>query len=293
MLGGGLFGLTLVLDQGQSWGWTSFPSIICYALTIMCAIIFYFVELYQPEPIVNFEFFKKGIFVNTLLNNFIVFMALIGSIFLIPIFAETFLGYDATQTGYLFIPLAIALMAAAPIGGRLIGKVKPSIVIFASTIVAGIGMLMLTAIDPRSTALDLSIPMSIMAFGLGFGMAQRTNLVAVAVPKEDIGEASAILALVRNISGAFGVAIFSTILSNAVNGNVLSIARESVLRAAPSNAAALHQFIGLIELKAQIAGYATVFEIAAWIVILGAFTSFLIRIPKDHEGQHEHVMVLD
>ena len=220
-------------------------------------------------------------------------MALIGSIFLIPIFAETFLGYDATQTGYLFIPLAIALMAAAPIGGRLIGKVKPSIVIFASTIVAGIGMLMLTAIDPRSTALDLSIPMSIMAFGLGFGMAQRTNLVAVAVPKEDIGEASAILALVRNISGAFGVAIFSTILSNAVNGNVLSIARESVLRAAPSNAAALHQFIGLIELKAQIAGYATVFEIAAWIVILGAFTSFLIRIPKDHEGQHEHVMVLD
>ena len=293
MLGGGLFGLTLVLDQGQSWGWTSFPSIICYALTIMCAIIFYFVELYQPEPIVNFEFFKKGIFVNTLLNNFIVFMALIGSIFLIPIFAETFLGYDATQTGYLFIHLAIALMAAAPIGGRLIGKVKPSIVIFASTIVAGIGMLMLTAIDPRSTALDLSIPMSIMAFGLGFGMAQRTNLVAVAVPKEDIGEASAILALVRNISGAFGVAIFSTILSNAVNGNVLSIARESVLRAAPSNAAALHQFIGLIELKAQIAGYATVFEIAAWIVILGAFTSFLIRIPKDHEGQHEHVMVLD
>jgi hypothetical protein len=38
--------------------------------------------------------------------------------------------YDATQTGYLFVPLAIALMAAAPLGGQLIGKVKPSYVIF-------------------------------------------------------------------------------------------------------------------------------------------------------------------
>ena len=53
--------------------------------------------------------------------------------------------------------------------------------------------------------------MSIMAFSLGFGMAQRTNLVAVVVRHEEIGEASAVLALVRNISGAFGVAIFSTL----------------------------------------------------------------------------------
>jgi DHA2 family multidrug resistance protein len=291
-LGGALFGLTLVLDQGQAWGWLSLASLFWYAATIISAAVFYVVELRQSEPIVNFEFFKIGVFLNTLLNNFIVFMALIGAIFLIPIFAETFLGYGATQTGYLFIPLAIALMTAAPIGGRLVGKVKPSYVIFASTIVAGIGILMLTMIDARSTALELSIPMSIMAFGLGFGMAQRTNLVAIAVPHEDIGEASAILALVRNISGAFGVAIFSTILSNSISGNIFTIVKNSVFQGSSSNPAALQQFIGLVELKAQIAGYATVFEVAAWVVILGAFTAFLIRVPKESEST-EHVMILD
>jgi EmrB/QacA subfamily drug resistance transporter len=292
-LGAALFGLTLVLDQGQTWGWGSASSIICYLLTIGSAAIFYFVELHEPEPIINFEFFKSGIFVNTLLNNFIVFMALIGAIFLIPIFAETFLGYNATQTGYLFIPLAIAILVAAPIGGRLIGKVKPSYVIFISTLVAGIGMLMLTGIDARSTAFDLSIPMCVMAFGLGFGMAQRTNLVAVAVPKEDIGEASAILALVRNISGAFGVAIFSTILNNSINSNVLATAQQSTLHV--TNPALMpemmQQFIGLITLKAQIAAYATVFEIAAWVVIIGAFTSFLIRVEREHGT--EHVMIME
>lgn len=287
-LGAALFALTLVLDQGQTWGWLSPTSICWYLATVVFAAIFYIVETRQDEPVVNLDFFKIGTFVNTLINNFIVFMSLIGAIFLIPIFAETFLGYNATQTGYLFIPLAIALMIAAPLGGQLIGKVKPSYVIFVSTLVAGIGMLMLSRIDPRSGPLDLIIPLCVLAFGLGFGMAQRTNLVAVAVPKEDIGEASAVLALVRNISGAFGVAIFSTILGNQIGKNVLTIARDSVLRSA--NPHVVQQFIGLIELKAQVASYAFVFEIAGGIIILGAFAAFLITIPKEGITHEHHVI---
>lgn len=289
-LGAALFSLTLVLDQGQTWGWFSGGSISCYIATIAFAFIFIAIEQREPEPIVNLKFFKIGVFVNTLLNNFIVFMGLIGAIFLIPIFAETFLGYDATQTGYLFIPLAIAMMVAAPIGGRLIGKVKPSYVIFASTFVAGIGMLFLGAIDPHSTILDISLPMSLMAFGLGFGMAQRTNLVAVAVPQAEIGEASAILALVRNISGAFGVAIFSTLLANAENANVLKIAENSSLHSLAPGAMA--QFIGLIVLKAEVSGYAFVFQVAAAVIIIGSFAAFLIRVPKEHAVTGS-VIVLD
>lgn len=293
-LGAALSTLTLVLDQGQTWGWLSGTSIFCYVATVVFTVIFIGIEQREPEPIVNLKFFKIGTFVSTLANNFIVFMGLIGAIFLIPIFAETFLGYDATQTGYLFIPLAIALMAAAPLGGRLIGKVKPSYVIFASTLVSGLAMLMLAGIDPRSTALQISIPMSILAFGLGFGMSQRTNLVAVAVPQEDIGEASAILALVRNISGAFGVAIFSTLLDNTINANVLAIAQNSIVRA--TNPATLpivmQQFAGLIILKAEVAGYAYVFEVAATVIILGSFLAFFINVPKEATAGH-HVIIVD
>ncbi len=289
-LGAALFALTLVLDQGQSWGWLSLASTFWYAIVIIFSIAFYFVEKDQAEPIINLDFFKIGTFVSTLINNFIVFMALIGAIFLIPIFAETFLGYNATQTGYLFIPLAVALMAASPLGGLLIGRVKPSYVIFASTVMAGIGMFLLSHIDPRSTALDIIIPLCVLSFGLGFGMAQRTNLVAVAVPKDDIGEASAVLALVRNISGAFGVAIFSTVLNNNINSNVLRIARQSILNATGPLARA--QFASLIILKAQVAGYASVFEIAGTVIILGAFAALLIRVPK-HAITHEHRVVAE
>lgn len=289
-LGASLFALTLVLDQGQTWGWGSVPSLLLYAATLIFGLIFIVVELRETEPIVDLSFFKNNTYVQTLINNFVVFMGLIGSIFLIPIFAETFLGYDATQTGYLFIPLAIALMAAAPLGGRLIGKVKPSYVIFASTFVAGIGMYMLAGIDARWTALDIIFPLCVIAFGLGFGMSQRTNLVAVAVPREDIGEASAVLALVRNISGAFGVAIFSTILTNVTNANVYQVAQNSILRFITPQT--MEQFTGLIVLKAEIAGYASVFQIAAIVIMVGAFLSFFITVPREHLSS-EHAITIE
>jgi EmrB/QacA subfamily drug resistance transporter len=289
-LGMALATLVLVLDQGQGWGWTSPSSLLCYVVTVSFSVLFYFIEKRQSEPIVNLNFFKIPTFVYTLLNNFVVFMALMGAIFLIPIFAETFLGYTATQTGYLFIPLAAAMMVAAPLGGRLIGKVKPSYVIFASTIFAGVGMFLLSFIDPRSTAIDIWLPLTLMAFGLGFGMAQRTNLVAVAVPQSDIGEASAVLALVRNIAGAFGIAVFSTLLSSSINSAVLNGARRSVLNVV--NPDTIRQFIGLIELKAQIAGYVTVFETAATVVMLGSFLALLITVPKD-AITHEHQVIAE
>ena len=161
------------------------------------------------------------------MNNFIVFLALMGSIFLIPLFAQTFLGYDATQTGYLFLPIAFMMMIAAPLGGSLMGKIPARFIIMFSTAVAAIGFFLFSFLDPRSTAWDLAIPMGVMAFGIGFGMAQRTNIVASAVPPSEVGAASSVLALARNIAGAFGIAVFGTILQNTINGNVLALGKYS------------------------------------------------------------------
>ena len=224
-LGGALASLVLVLDQGSSWGWLSVASMICYFLIVVLLGLFIKIEQKVPEPIVDLKFFKIPAFVNALVNNFVVFMGMMGGVFLIPVFAQTFLGYSATESGYLFMPMAAAMMLAAPLGGTLTGKVKAKYIIFASTIVASIGIFLFTGLDPKSTALEIIIPLTIMAFGIGFGMAQRTNIIASVVPQSEIGIASSILALVRNIAGAFGIAIFATILNNRITTNVLTINR--------------------------------------------------------------------
>jgi EmrB/QacA subfamily drug resistance transporter len=286
-LGGMLSALVLILDQGPTWGWLASQSLICYFAIVTLLIIFIKIEKKAKDPIVDLRFFKIPAFVNTLINNFIVFMGMIGGIFLIPIFAQTFLGYNATQSGYLFIPMAAALLLAAPIGGMLTGRVESRYVIFASTIVAAIGIYFFTFLDPKSGALAIIIPLSIMAFGLGFGMAQRTNIIASVVDQHEIGIASSILALARNIAGAFGIAIFGTILTNRVYSNVLSINSFSFLHS--HNPVDIGKFIGLVELKAQINAYDYVFLVASMIVFIGAFAVLFMRVKNERTDIKVHV----
>jgi EmrB/QacA subfamily drug resistance transporter len=294
VLGASLSTLVLVLDQGLTWGWSSMNSIICYIGTVGFAVIFVYIEKHHSEPIVDLKFFSNALFMNTTINNFIVFMGMMGSVFLIPIFAQTFMGLTATQSGYLFMPLAAAFMIASPIGGRLIGRVKPSYVIAASTFVAALGLYLFIGLDPRSGPEAIIWPLFIMAFGMGFGMSQRTNLIAIAVPVEEIGVASSVLALARNIAGAFGIAIFGTILDNSANSHLLTIAKNSFSTQLAQGLISANEYataVGLMELKAQVDAYSTVFVIAATVILIGGFFAFFIKVDASKLSHEHHVTV--
>ena len=283
MLGAALSSLVLVLDKGLDWGWLSLSSIAAYVAVLVFGYIFVRIEQGHKDSIVDLKFFKNKVFVNVLMNNFIVFMTMMGSVFLIPVFAQTYLGYDATQTGYLFMPMAFAMLIGAPLGANLVGKYPARWVIMLSTFVAGMGLFMFSFLDPRSTALDIIIPLSVMAFGMGFGMAQRTNIIASSVPPEEVGSASSVLALARNIAGAFGIAVFGTILQNVTNSKVLEIARNSVIHSSSQ----IDKGIGtsLIILKAQVASYDYVFVTASIIAIIGSFTAYWIKVQRESTEQ--------
>lgn len=285
-LGGALTGLVLVLDKGPDWGWGSVSSLVCYALTLAFGLIFYYIEKHVQEPIVDLKFFKNSTFVNAQLNNFIIFVGLMGSMFSMPIFAQTFLGLNATQTGYLFIPMAGALMIAAPLGGSFSGKIQSRYIIAGSTFVAGIGIFLFSFLDPRSTAIDMMIPLAVMAFGMGFGMSQRTSVIATSVPASEIGVASSILALVRNIAGAFGIAIFATILNNSTNNAVMNIASRSSINLSPSQITPtiLQEYTSLIILKAQVIGYDKIYIYATVLVLVGAALALFLKDSKPGEA---------
>ena len=297
MLGGALASLVLLLDKGTDWGWLSGNAILSYISIIVFSAIFYFIEKNHKDAIVDFKFFQNPTFTTALANNFIVFMGMMGSVFLIPIFAQTFLGMTATQAGYLFIPMAIGFMISAPLGGRLIGRVQPNIIIALSTFGASVGIYLFSILlDPRSGVWDIMIPLSIMAFSLGFAMAQRTSLITNSVRTEEVGVASSILALARNIAGAVGIAVSGTLVINLSNSKIIALSQNSVIHALQP--AQMAQAIGLIELKAQISAYATVFEVSAIIVFIGAIAALWIK-SHPFGGEHhqdktrEPVVVLD
>ena len=163
----------------------------------------------------------------------------------------------------------------------LVGRIQPKYVIFASTVVAGLSIYLLSHLDPRSGPFAIMIPMFLMALGMGFGMPQRTSIIASIVPTSEIGVASSVLALVRNIAGAFGIAIFTAILNTAEGGNILKFARDAVVNT--NNPTILKEVSSLIILRAQISSYDYVFVVASIIIIIGAFTVLFMKpiIEKD------------
>lgn len=276
LLGVFLGTLVLVLDQGQGWGWTSGKSILSYIIIAVSFISFFFVERSAKEPVVDLKFFKIPTFSAALLTSFISFMGLIGGVFLIPIFAQVYLGYSTTTAGYVFIPMAFAIMIGAQSGARLAQRFDPRIVIGIGMLIGAFGMWLFSFIDVKWTFWDLALRLFVMALGVGLGLAPLTNAAISTVPVQEVGIASSLIALARNIAGAFGTAIFATLLSNSITANILQIQKFSQI----NDLTRAPEFMSLIATKANILAYGVVFKVTVFTMLLGALSTVLIKQTK-------------
>ncbi|MEI6532560.1 MAG: MDR family MFS transporter [Candidatus Roizmanbacteria bacterium] len=286
LLGVFLGTLVLVLDQGQSWGWISTNSISSYGIVLLSFFLFLFVEKNAKEPVVDLKFFSNMTFTSSIINSFISFMGLIGGIFLIPVFCQQFLGYSVTKAGYVFIPMAMGIMIASQVGARLVMKYEARFVISAGMAIASFGLWMFSGIDVKWTFFDIAIRLFVMAFGVGMGLAPLTRAATSTIPVHEIGIASSILALARNIAGAFGTAIFATILSNSITANILTTQHYSVIN--NLDPSVVKEYLSLIAYKANIQAFSTVFRTSVVIMMIGACTSLFIKTGKlDKQSEHE------
>ncbi|HEX7042764.1 MAG TPA: DHA2 family efflux MFS transporter permease subunit [Patescibacteria group bacterium] len=291
LLGISLGTIVLVLDQGQSWGWDSTKSIISYLVSLVSLVAFLLVEQRQKEPVVDLRFFKIPAFSAAIVTSFISFLGMIGAIFLLPLFTQSFLGYSVTKSGYLYIPMAICLMFAAQSGARLSRIFQPRFVTATGMFFASIMLLSFIGIDIKWTFFDIAWRLGLFAAGLGVGLAPLTNAATSTVPIQEVGIASSILALARNLSGAFGVAIFATILTNNVNANLIELQKHSTFNTL--NPGIFKEVMGLMAIKANVLAYSTVFKIASIFMAIGGLAALFVKETKtDFQGETSHTMEL-
>ncbi|HEU4677606.1 MAG TPA: DHA2 family efflux MFS transporter permease subunit [Candidatus Paceibacterota bacterium] len=276
-LGVSLSALVLVLERGREWGWLSAESLAAFVVAIVFGLLFYRVERRAHDPIVDLKLFSNPIFSDILILSFISFGGMMGAMFLLPVFAQTYLEYNATETGLLFVPMAFTMMLSAPLGGRLSRVVPLKYLVAFGMAVSAFGIFLFSGLDVRTSLFELMVPFVIFSFGLGLGMAPMTAAATNAVDPREIGVSSAVLNLVRNIGGAVGIAFFGTILSNLIESNVLDIAQSTVVRSADHSVLATVRM--LIVLKAQVEAYGEVFFIASLVMGTGVLAAFLLKEP--------------
>lgn len=210
----GLGCLQVVLDKGEREDWFSsgFITWMSY-ISISSLIMFILVEFFTENPIVNLQTFKNLSFSTGNIIMFFVFFNLFGSIVLLPIFLQTLMGYTSFLAGLALGPGGIATMIAMPIAGKLVTKINPKAVLAFGIAVAGYSVHMMAQFNLQADFNTIFWPRVVMGIGMGFLFIPLTTMTMSSIRKEEMGNATGIFNLLRNLGGSFGVAFITTMLA--------------------------------------------------------------------------------
>jgi DHA2 family multidrug resistance protein len=206
--------LQVMLDKGQREDWFSSDFIVWLCIiSVFALVIFVIVELFAKEPIVNLRVLKSLSFSLGNIIIFFVFFNMFGSIILLPIYLQTLMGYTATLSGTILAPGGIASLIVMPVVGRLITWVNSKAIIVCGIIITAWATYLMSMFNRMADFNAILWPRVLLGVGMGLIVIPLTTLTLSHIRKEEMGNATSIFNLVRNIGSSFGVAITSTILT--------------------------------------------------------------------------------
>ena len=118
---------------------------------------------------------------------------------------------DALIAGCLILPYSVTLSVIAPISGRLSGKYGSRYLTLAGPVVYIIALIIFTTFDTSTKYWEIIAASGIMGIGNGLFQSPSNNAIMTSVKKSELGIASGILALSRNMGNILGVAVTITI----------------------------------------------------------------------------------
>lgn len=212
-----LFALLLAISEGHSWGWNSLKIISLGVITLIFGVLFYIRDHHINYPLINFSMFKIKPFTFGNLAVMTSYMAMYTNSILLPFFLQEILKYNALKTGLLILPYSVTLSVMAPIAGRLSGKYGSRYLTIAGPIVYCIALLMFTLYDKNAAMWQIVLASGIMGIGNGLFQSPSNNAIMTCVKTEELGLASGILALSRNMGNILGVAVTITLFETFRN----------------------------------------------------------------------------
>jgi len=208
-----LSSVLLGLTQGAREGWRSTYILTLFATSYFSFFIFLIVEHFIKDPIVRLEIFKNRNFSLCSFMGMVRSIGLFSSVFLMPLFLQRLMGYTAFETGILLMPSALAITISMPIAGNITDRIGPKAPALFGGILTAYSLFLYSKLSLNSSYGFLLYGFILRGIGLGFLMAPMTVAAINAVPKRMTSLASGLINVIMQVSGAFGVAIFSSFLT--------------------------------------------------------------------------------
>jgi EmrB/QacA subfamily drug resistance transporter len=209
------------------WTWPFSVSIIpfIFLVTVVSGVAFIYWGLYRQRAgkttLLAFSLFTIPSFRNGNIAAMIVSLGEFGIILSLPLWLQNVLGYDALQTGFVLLALALGSFVASGVSGAFGNKISPETIVRFGIVaeiigVAGLGLV----ITAESSWLAVVPLLFVYGIGVGLATAQLTGVVLKDVPVEQSGQGSGTSSTARQIGSALGIAVLGTVLFTSVGASL-------------------------------------------------------------------------
>jgi len=206
--------LQTVLNKGQDDDWFN-SNFICTlsVISVVAFVAFVVREFWTREPLADLKVFADRNFLCCTILISIAFLLLYGIMNLQPIMAGGLMGYTAYISGLAQFPRGLATLALTPLVGLLVGKVDNRFLI-------GLGMILIAAASMLMGDFNLDIsnhdffwPNFIQGSGMALVMVPLMTMAMATIRNEQMGNATGLFALARNLAGSIGIAVAMAMVS--------------------------------------------------------------------------------
>jgi EmrB/QacA subfamily drug resistance transporter len=282
-VGLGAAGLTLATSWGgTTYPWTSATIIGLFAGSAASLGVFVWVESRAVAPILPPRLFSSPVFTVCCVLSFVVGFAMLGALTFLPTYMQYVNGVSATASGLRTLPMVAGLLTTSMGSGILVGRTgRYKIFPMTGTAVMTVGFLLLSRMEPSTSALLQSLYLYILGFGIGLCMQVLVLIVQNTSSFEDLGVATSGVTFFRTIGSSFGAAIFGSLFDNFLSGRLRSaLIAGRVPAQAASSPEALHRLphnTAAPIVNAYADSLDLVFAWAAPVAVVGLIVALFLR----------------
>jgi len=210
----GIGALQVLLDKGQQDDWFASRFIVTLCVVAVVGLTALIIrELRTPHPIVDLRVLKNRTYATGVFLMTIVGFVLYGSIVLLPLLMQTLLGYSAMDAGMATLPRGLASFLAMPLVGVLVARLDPRRLLMTGLLGAAGSLFILSRLSLSSGYWDFVPPLMLQGSALGLLFIPLSTITNDPIPKEQMGNATSIFNVMRNIGASVGIATVTTMLS--------------------------------------------------------------------------------
>jgi EmrB/QacA subfamily drug resistance transporter len=196
----------------DGWGSARIVGTITCGVVLLATLIW--VELRKARPLIDFHLFSDGLFRSTNAVMAIGAAGFIGALFLVALFFQDGLGLSALQSGLNTFPEAIGVMVGAQVITRLLYPVfGPRRIMIGGILLLSASLAALSLVGFHTNLWWVRADMFLVGYGMSHVFVPSQAAGFATIPPASTGRASTLFNAIRQVGGAVGVALLTTVIA--------------------------------------------------------------------------------